>query len=210
MVLLVWSRRLASICRGFPGEGGLNSAREPPVVSPRTGGTGPVSIPTPSGNGVLERLCTTTIPLSVPKPHVGREQNLKRAGFARDGPKVCCTSTGPGLNHKLRPCCKTYEWLSRGGWRFPSLSGKFAAHRSHQQRRHRFARCLHPRLPSVPASDILALFPATWLIVDEVTARRLYATASAITEIGRSGTFGLAERAATGRFARLGGLDTAY
>ena len=39
------------------------------------------------GTGVLARLPTAMLLLSAPKPHVGQERNLKRAGVARDGAK---------------------------------------------------------------------------------------------------------------------------
>ena len=48
-------------------------------------GAAAVSIPAASGSGVLARLPPATVLLSAPKPHVGQERNLKRAGFARDG-----------------------------------------------------------------------------------------------------------------------------
>ena len=57
------------------------------MAPPSSHGAGAVSNLTSTGYGVLEHLPSDTLLLSAPKPHVGQERNLKRAGFARNGAK---------------------------------------------------------------------------------------------------------------------------
>jgi hypothetical protein len=82
-----------------PGSRWGNPVDEPLMASPYPEGAGSVPIPASTGYGVLERLPTATLLLSAPKPHVGQERTLKRAGFAHDGAK--------GLLHQHRAGVKS-------------------------------------------------------------------------------------------------------
>src|SRR5215213_9456227 len=58
---------------------------EPLVASLRPCGAVPNLIPASSGSGVLARLTTATLPLSVPKPDADQEPTRERPECARDG-----------------------------------------------------------------------------------------------------------------------------
>src|SRR5215203_505907 len=76
---------MASLCRLLPRASDVHPMSAPLVASRRTCGAVPNLIPASSGSGVLARLTTATLPLSVPKPDADQEPTRERPECARDG-----------------------------------------------------------------------------------------------------------------------------
>jgi hypothetical protein len=117
VVLLLRPRRMASSYRRIRGSRVVNTAWGPLVETPGTGGTGPVVIPAASGWGVLARLPTATLPLSVPKPDAGQEATRQEAGFAHKGAEAPSCERPAGVKAQAKSVLQNphVPWCSERG-----------------------------------------------------------------------------------------------